>query len=77
MKSESIEVLVPVSAKIPKQLFERLQDYKQRRAIKGDSEAIREILRYFLLDIWPKQRAKSYIEADSDAEVIEEVTPNA
>ena len=38
-----------VGTKLSKGLYEKLQEYKQRYAIETDSEAIRDILRKFLL----------------------------
>lgn len=66
MESKNDRSLMPIGAKIPAELYEKLQDYKAERAIKSDSEAIRTILREFLLDIWPKERAE-----------LKEVTTNA
>lgn len=50
-----------VGTKITEDLYKRLQDYKAERAIKSDSEAIRTILREFLLDIWPKERSRAEV----------------
>jgi len=38
-----------VGAKLPEKLYKALQEYKQKKAIESDSEAIRDILRQFLL----------------------------
>jgi metal-responsive CopG/Arc/MetJ family transcriptional regulator len=38
-----------VGAKLPDKLYEALQRYKQKKAIETDSEAVRDILRQFLL----------------------------
>jgi metal-responsive CopG/Arc/MetJ family transcriptional regulator len=39
-----------VGAKLPDKLYEALQKYKKRNAIESDSEAVRDILRKFLLN---------------------------
>ncbi len=38
-----------VGAKLPDKLYRALQEYKRKKAIESDSEAIRDILRTFLL----------------------------
>ncbi len=43
------EMSVFVSSKIPKELYAVLQEYKWKRAISTDSEAVRGILRNYLL----------------------------
>jgi len=39
-----------VSTQIPDGLYKRLQEYKRSKEISSDSEAIRDILRRYLLD---------------------------
>jgi len=46
-----------VGAKLSGRLYEKLQEYKQRYAIETDSEAIRDILRKYLLDIFPNENS--------------------
>jgi len=57
-----------VGVKIENELYKQLQEFKRQKKFESDSAAVREIVRYYLLDIWPKQRA------ESDAKVIEKVT---
>jgi len=38
-----------IATKIPMTLYKRLQKYKEERCIESDSEALREILRNYLL----------------------------
>ena len=41
-----------VGTKLSGVLYERLQEYKEEMAINSDGEALRDILRRFLLEIW-------------------------
>ena len=61
MKFGSGVRLMPISAKIPETLYKKLQNYKAERAIESDSEAIRTILRTYLLDIYPKERGNAVL----------------
>ncbi len=45
-----------VGSKLPEGLYELLQDYKKERKIRSDSEAVRDILRRFLLGDSVNQR---------------------
>ena len=46
-----------ISAQIPEGLYNKLQEYKHLKEISSDSEAIRDILRKYLLDIFPNENS--------------------
>ena len=38
-----------IGARVPVELYDKLQEYKRKRKITSDSEALRDILRNYLL----------------------------
>jgi len=56
-----------VGTKLSGGLYERLQEYKKEMAIYSDSEALRDILRRFLFEVWKNGDRK-------DISELEEVT---
>ena len=50
-----------IGTKLPKGLYEILEEYKRERQIKSDSEALRDIVRRFLLDVWQKEKLEEVV----------------
>jgi len=48
-----------VGVKIENGLYKKLQEFKEEKKFDSDSAAVREILREFLLDIWPKEKMQA------------------
>jgi metal-responsive CopG/Arc/MetJ family transcriptional regulator len=55
-----------VGVKVEDGVYEKLQEFKRERKYSSDSAAVREILRHYLLDIWPKERAQAEVIADEN-----------
>ena len=43
-----------VGSKLSESIYNKLQEYKRNLGIKSDSEAVRDILRRYLFEIWKK-----------------------
>jgi len=49
-----------VGVKLPEELYNVLQEYKREKIIDTDSEAVRDVVRRFLIEVWLPSRSSRH-----------------